>query len=299
VTERPSTGPGSQGYLLVAVGSQKYYDLAVAAAASLRLKDPSRQVALVHDGGIAPTDDWRAFFDHLRPIPTDPRYVGCMNKLRIFEQTPFELTHYVDADCLMLGGGIEGYWADHSDRSFSVWGFTRTNGHIVGRDVGRMLARFGAPFAVNFHIPNYFFRKDDVAAGIFARANAMFLEDPDVVSSLHKNRPGQYADEPFIGLAMGQAGIRACADYGGRRDLVITTWRGRRFDLDFDAGRARFEKGSRFIVPRWNLLARSWQKVDPIFVHFTKLAPKAEYRRLAAQLRERRLAEHRSAAAPA
>ena len=291
------TGAGSEGYLLVAVGSQKYYDLAVAAAASLKLKDPSRPVALVHDGGIAPTPDWPAFFDMLRPMPTDPRYVGCMNKLRIFDLTPFDLTHYVDADCLMIGDGIEDYWASYRDRSFSVWGLTRTDGQIVGRDVGRMLARFDAPFTVNFHIPNYFFRKDDVAAGIFARANAMFLEDPDVVSSLHKNRPGQYADEPFLGLAMGQAGIRALDDYCGHRDLLITTWRARRFDLDFDAGRARFEKGSRFMVPHINLLPRAWRAVDPIFVHFTKLAPSAEYRRLAAQVRERRLAEYREAVA--
>ncbi len=71
---RPLAGPGSQGYLLVAVGHQKYYDLAVAAAASLKLKDPGRPVALVHDGEIAPTPDWPAFFDHLRPMPTDGRY---------------------------------------------------------------------------------------------------------------------------------------------------------------------------------------------------------------------------------
>jgi hypothetical protein len=244
---------------------------------------------------VEPTPDWPAFFDHLRPMPTDKRYVGCMNKLRIYDLTPFEQTHYVDADCLMIGDGIEGYWKDHGGRSFSVWGETRTGGQIVGRDVPRMLRRFGAPFAVNFHIPNYFFRKNETAAGIFERANAMFLEDPDVVSSLHKNRPGQYADEPFLGLALGQAGIRACDDYGGHRDLVITTWRGRRFDLDFDAGRARFEKASKFLVPRYRLLPLAWRQVDPIFVHFTVLRPKAVYERLAGELRQRCLAEHRDA----
>jgi hypothetical protein len=290
----PTHAPGSQGYLLVAVGNQKYYDLAVAAAASLKLKDPRRQVALVHDEEIVPAPDWQAFFDHLRPMPTDRRYVGCMNKLRIFDLTPFEQTHYVDADCIMLRSGIEEYWAAYGARSFTAWGATRTEGMIVGRDVPRMLRRFDAPFAVNFHIPNYFFRKDKIAAGVFARANAMFLEDPDVISSLHKNRPGQYADEPFLGLALGQAGIRASEKYGAR-ELVITTWRGRRFDLDFDAGRARFQKASRFLLPRFSLLPTAWRTVDPIFVHFTGLKPTALYQRLARQVRERRLDEYRAA----
>ena len=281
-----------EGYLIVATGSQKYYDMAAVCAASLKIKDPGKPVALVHDDGVTLPDDVNLYFDHLCRMTRDPRYVGCMNKLRIFDMTPFTHTMFVDADCILLSTSVEEYWSAYREKSFVMFGANRVDGRIVGKDVGVLREAFGLESIPQFHVPNYFFTKDPLTQSVFARANDLFLKNPDMVSSLHNNMPGQYADEPFLAVALGEAGIKAVECAPCSRPLLITTWRARHFQFDFDADIARFEKPSRYILPSLSLLPIRWESVNPIFVHFTGLKPVAEYQRLSSQVLRRLVARH-------
>ena len=275
-----------QGYILVATGTQRSYDMAEAAAASLRLRDGTRPIALIHDEHITLPADVAKFFDVLRPIASSPRHVGSLAKLRTYDETPWDQTLFVESDCLLMRSGIERYWVTQSG-PMTVWGANRTTGTVAGRDVPAMLARFDAAFTAEFGVSNYFFHKGPVTERVFRRANAMLAEAPELASHMHEGRAGEYANELFIGLAMGCEAIAASEKYPVQPDFVAFTSQAQGFRFDLDKGEASFLQPRRFLIPSRSLLPIAWKRVDPLFIQFTELKPRRLYDRIANDLRAR------------
>ena len=107
-----------QGYITLALGPRKYLEMAANLAASLKVMDPRRQVAVVHDAGVSVPRDLAQYFDFRLELPPDPLYPDVMNKLRLFGVSPFEQTMFIDADCLLVKMDVDHYWHKATKNSF-------------------------------------------------------------------------------------------------------------------------------------------------------------------------------------
>jgi alpha-N-acetylglucosamine transferase len=91
-----------QGYLTLAMGAQKYVEMAVVLGLSLKTFDPKRPVCLLHDKHVMLPAYAERIFDQTILVSDDTKYTGCMNKARLYDYSPFERTMFVDADCILM-----------------------------------------------------------------------------------------------------------------------------------------------------------------------------------------------------
>ena len=139
-----------EGYIVLAPGAAPYIEMATNLAASLRVMDPRRGVCLVHDEGAELPAEARLLFTDFAPLPADPLYPPLMNKLRLYNLSPYARTMYVDADCLLVKRDVDLQWERASSRPFSITGDKATAGkhfEIVKKVVGStQLAALEAQF---------------------------------------------------------------------------------------------------------------------------------------------------------
>jgi hypothetical protein len=279
--------PGREGYLTLAVGLQKYVELAVNLAMSLRIVDPKRSICLVHDDKVRLPPDADKYFDDFALMPEDPAYVGVMNKILLHHYSPYERTMFVDADCIMVRDTVDAYWNAFAGSGFNVLGGKVTRGHWGGHDARRVLRRFGAPFLVSMNSGVFYYERGQGAHRFFALVDDLYRKHAADISRIHQGRKDQYANEPILGLAMGLMEIEPQGIIPACGSLMVTTWRARRCCFDFVRGHASIEKPKGFYL---NLpirpLARGWVLHHPIFAHFVGIEPLAAYRALADQVRQ-------------
>jgi hypothetical protein len=276
-----------EGYLTLAVDLQKYVELAINLAMSLRIVDPKRPICLVHDAKVRLPQDVERYFDDFMLIREDPAYVGVMYKILLHHHTPYERTMFVDADCVMVREGVDSYWSAFAGTGFNVLGSKLTRGRWGGHDVTRVLRRFHAPFLVSMNSGVFYFDRGARADRFFALADHLYREHAREVSRIHQGRWHQFANEPILGLAMGLMEMEPQQIICDCGSLMVTTWRARRCRFDLAHRTARIEKPADFFL---NLplrpLARRWVVHHPIFAHFVGIEPRAIYRALANQTRE-------------
>ena len=147
--------------------------------------------------------------------------------------------------------------------------------------------RFDCPYVVVMNSGALYFEENPAAERVFREVDWLYSYHRDELQRLHRNQPGQYADEPFFGVAMGKLGLAPIGIDEGAGSWMVTTWRARRCIVDIDAGVCSLEKPSGFWWPTQARFAKGWVRHSPVFLHFIGLKPRRTYRRLAQQLRTR------------
>lgn len=265
-----------QGYVTVALDRSKYVDMAVNLARSLKYFDPKRPTCLVYNDRVSLPPEAAAVFDHAVKLDIRPDYVGCMNKTRIFDVTPFDESMYIDADCLLVKNDIDCYWQRLQPYYFGMTGEKRSSGVWNKLDFAKACAALAIPYIVQMNSGVFYFRKNAEAKALFDYVHDLFENHRDLLSNIHQGRTGQYADEPFFGAAMGKFGIGPVDGVPSEDSWMVTTWRARNCRFDPIRGVATIEKpaGFWFGLP---LVARGWVKHSPTVAHFIGLAPKKVY----------------------
>jgi hypothetical protein len=271
----------NDGYLILAVGTVGYADMARNLAASIRVMDGTRRICLVHDEAFLPGERDARLFDEFSLLRNDPRYPGVMNKIRLFPTSPFHRTMFVDADCLLLKSDINHYWDLARDHPFAITGKRRTHGEWKGVNVATLLSQERAPYLVQMNSGVFCFDNGPEAAGFFAGLNDFYLRRKEGVAlGLHHGRRTQ-ADEIYIGLWMGLNGLDGCGRAVGENSWMASTWGAFGMTLKPECGVSVMRKPRLSAFGRPNPIG-GWDRLSPSFVHFIGLKPSGEYRRLAA-----------------
>jgi hypothetical protein len=281
------TDCSGQGYVTLATGTQRYVEMAVVLGLSLKTFDPKRPVCLLYDKHVRLPPYSERIFDHAISVTDDAKYPGCMNKARLFDYSPFERTMFIDADCILMKSQVDTYWSRCAGSSFTAPGGRRATGHWEQLDLAATCQRFACPYVVVMNSGALYFERDHTAERVFREIDWLYSHRRDELQRFHRNQPGQYADEPFFGVAMGRLGLDPVGIDQRVGSWMVTTWRARRCIVDIDAGVCSLEKPSGFWWPTQARFAKGWVRHSPVFLHFIGLKPRRTYRRLARQLRQR------------
>lgn len=275
-----------QGYVVLACEHNRYRDMAINIARSLRVFDPHRSICLVHDTAIDITRECKSLFHDFAILDRDLRFVGVMNKSRLYDLSPYTQTMYLDADMLLLRPNISAYWDALNGRFFGMTGEKCVNGYWYGKDIAKIVADFRIPYVVKMNSGVFYFEKCSRAERLFSRTIDLFLNHKEELSRVHQNRTGQYADEPVFGLAMGEQGIDPLPTLEGHGSWMVTTWQTRRHVFDPERGVCYLQKSLGYPL-RQQWLSRGWVHHSPNFVHFIQLEPRRHYDKAVAWFQER------------
>lgn len=265
-----------EGYVTLAMGSQRYFDMACMLALSLRFHDPARRICLIHDRNISLPPHAAAVFDDHVEIPVDETYFGCANKLRVGRLSPYDRTMFVDADCLLAKSDIARVWINHTGQFFNMTGDVRTSGQWNVLDIAKACAQFDVPYVVQMNSGVFYWERGDKAEAFFAYLNDLYATQRHTISQSHRNVRNQYNDEPFFGIGMGRFGLRPLEPPAGAGSWMVSTWRARRTEMDIARGRVSIQKpaGFRVLGRFW---AKRWVQHSPTILHFISLRPARVY----------------------
>ena len=275
----------TQGYIILALGPRRYYEMALNAALSIKWADPGRSVALIHDEG-RPMDEYAPYFDHLVPMPAEDGYGGVANKLRLDRFSPFAQSMYIDGDCLIVKKDMDRHWEKFSRAPFSMAAARRTEGTWYGFDIQLMCTALGVPYICEGNSGVLYFDNTDAATEVFETANRFFHTAPALKALIHQGRPDQRPDEPFFGAAMGHHRIEPVSYSAEEGSIMVTSWGAKRYEADLETGAVRVEK-PKSMTRLARLLPLATVRHSPSILHFIGLKPKREYARLCATLRAR------------
>ncbi|MFT8245529.1 hypothetical protein [Roseomonas sp. BN140053] len=275
----------TQGYIVLALGPARYREMAANLAASIKVMDPGRPVCLVHDVGVTLDEEARALFDHTVALESDPRFPHVMNKIRLFELSPYTSTMFVDADCLLVKRDVDHYWNAVSSRPFSITGGKRRTGEWKGVRIEDVLRQEGAPYLIQMNAGIFHFDASEEAGTFFRELGEYYLSRMDRLNITNYKGPQSQSFELYLGLFMGLKGMNSdnVGNTGGN-SWMVSSWRALRCDFDPRQGRSTIYKGDGHVLGLPFLPTRV-VKLSPTFAHFIALKPRRVYARLAEQFR--------------
>lgn len=192
-----------RGFVTIATGNQKYYQLALNLLRSYRQNsnDPS-PFALICDRNCPEAQE----FDYFVLID-DPNH-SYLDKLLLDRYTPYEETIFIDADSLILKDTTV-LWDDYADHpDFSCYGatlpLTSKEGWFFYENMGELKPQLS--FCVSMHGGLYYLRKSSKCTDIFEKAR-YFAENYHNYTFSRFLNP---ADEPVLALSMALAGNKPC-----------------------------------------------------------------------------------------
>jgi hypothetical protein len=252
-----------QGYQLMAVGQQKYIDIAIHCAASLRYYDQSRPIQLVTDRSAAALGLYAELFDVISPYVANERFKGPMIKVQAYEYAVFDETIFVDADCLLMKGDMDAYWNRLSqDYDVTVPGNWRSKGPWYGMQIEDMCRLADVSRLVQMNSGSFYFKKSAKAKLFFD--TAIELENTLGNFTNHIHRGIGPSDEPLLAVTFGKLNFEPfevlSSDHSG---WMVSTIKGNDYSLGAFGGVPAFSKGERV--------------VSPSLVHFVGLEPYALY----------------------
>lgn len=271
----------NEGYITLACGHRRYLDYAINLALSIRRFDSSRPICLVHDEHLPLEAADLAHFDHHVLMETDPDYSGCANKLRLYEFSPYDKTFYIDSDCLIVKGDMDRHWRKFAGSGFNVAGGKRNSGHWYGFNLAEACSRLDLRYIVDMNSGAIYFTRPEGRI-VFDTARQFYRQARETLGFVHQNRPGQLADEPFFGAAMGKLEIEPVRYSAEEGSIMISTLYARRLRVDL-RGASGIEKPAGFYILN-RFIAKSWVKHSPTIVHFIGLKPKRSYESLTSEL---------------
>ncbi len=269
----------TEGYVVIAFDDPRYLDLAANLALSIR-RTEHRPISVLVNPAVPINPAYNGLFDRVIVVPDDPTVRGAMNKMRLSEFTPYARTMYIDADCLLFSPRIEFFWRRYRGHPFAVEGHKQASGPAFAcslgeKDAGALCDMFDVPFITVFNAGVIYFERSDASKAVFARVRELYNGPrKDTISYSYKHA-GEYADEPFFGVALATLGIAPFEPPLTQR-LQVTTPNLAEAEMDIDTGTLNVVKR----LP--NGKPQAWSGV---LCHFCGLAPMDIYFPLADKLR--------------
>lgn len=196
-----------RGFVTVATGNQKYYKLALNLLRSYRANGKSTvPFAIICDRVCPETQE----FDDVIVLP-NPHY-SFLDKLSLYQYTPYQETIFFDADSLVLGD-TDVLWDDFANMDdFSCYGRTLPLESRIGwfyyKDMGDLQSRI--KYGISLHGGLYYLRKTERCRSIFDDAIEL-TKKYDQYTFYYFNKP---ADEPVLALSMVLADCKPCPARG-------------------------------------------------------------------------------------
>lgn len=265
-----------QGYLTIAVGDPKYVEMAYHLALSLKLNDPERPVVLLTDNKTHIPAKVKRVFHRIIPMPEREGYVGCLNKLRAFEYTPFDETIFIDADCLLTRPDMDRHWHKLRTASVNIAGDQVTSGRWYNFNIEDILQALNIRYMVKMNSGVFYFRKNKVAEGFFETTHQLYKNYSDILRCSHRTAT-QVADEPFMGAAFGVMGLQPITYTPEEGSIMVTTVSAKNCQCDPVSQLSRVDKPAGFEILN-RFWAKSWVQHSPSIMHFVQLKPNAVYR---------------------
>lgn len=253
-----------EGYLLIALGPERYREMALACAASLRFWDKVRPIQLVTDRSMSNYGALVKIFDEISIWKGDESFSGPLIKLRMNKMSVFDKTMFVDTDCLMLRDDIDNYWNELARSSVSTPGRWASSGVWYGMDIAEICYRVGLKRLVTMNSGAFYFDRSSTADGFFNQAVSLLHSLGNFTGHTHRGLGPP--DEPFFGIAFGKLGIEPfrSTDKNGNA-WMLSTIDASNFELTAFSGLPRFTKGG---------------IVSPTICHFVGSTPAEIYRHL-------------------
>jgi hypothetical protein len=273
----------SEGYVALATGPRKYVDQAINLAASIKVVDPARRVCLVHDRGADMPEDIGRYFDDFAVLEDDATYRPIMNKLRLYDHSPYEKSMFVDSDCILTRNDVSHYWRQCAGAPFAITGEVMTDGRWKGHAVRDLMQRYEAHHIVKMNSGLFYFEKGAAGEAFFGFLNEFYRKHKEDLIAL--DGPWKYEDEPFFGVTMGILQIPPALQSDDRGNTIMaTTWRAPICLANPEKGLSVLYKPTGF----WHdipVLPRGFKRLSPTFMHFIGLKPRRLYDRLSHRMR--------------
>ena len=218
-----------KGIITIAQGKQKYIDMAVYLAMSLKLYCPHIKRAVVTD---RPKSVLNEYYDII--IPVNPSYgMGYVQKLKVYEYSPFENTLFIDADCLVVRS-VEPIFEHFKKSEMSVYGNKDTSGKFFDVDFNILSKEFSVKYMIRFNGGIYYFKKSELAQKVFAECESIIKKYDEL--NLYKHR-GLIADEAVMSIAMS----KNCVEPIKLESPEMQLAGGKKTELEVLKGKCKFE----------------------------------------------------------
>ncbi|RPI54055.1 MAG: hypothetical protein EHM55_11960 [Acidobacteria bacterium] len=229
-----------RGILTLAFGQQRYVDMAIQLARSIRMNSPNQTLAVVTDRSET---DMKPWFDLV--IPINPAHGTGMaaQKLDLYDNSPFRETIYIDADCLVVRD-LAFLWTLFAGLEMAAIGSELRSGSWAGMDVRNTCSQLAIPYVIQLQGGVYYFRQGDLAHRIFRTARELVARYDELgIARLR----GAINDEPLISLAMAMCHQHPVDDSG--RGMRTRLGLSGTFEMDVLEGQCRFTKHGTVVEP--------------------------------------------------
>lgn len=229
----------SKGIITIGQGAQKYIDMSIQLAMSIKIHSPGLSLTLVTD---SKDTSLRKYFDHIVPINSDYG-VGLKQKIHIYEYSPYDETIFVDADCFIVRP-FEFLFDEFKNETVSAIGHKMTKGSWAGFEASEMMGKLQLKYIISLNGGVYYFKKSELGGKIFDKAAELLLQYDDLgIGTLR----GQYNEEPLMSLAMSSFNQNPIDDKGkGMRTPIGITGQ---LKLDVLTGVCGFYKHGVWVEP--------------------------------------------------
>ena len=265
----------TQGYITIATG-QNYLNMAKYLAMSIAINDHKRPIALLTDDQTYISETTKQLFSHVIKMPQKVGYVGCLNKLRIYDFTPFDETFFIDSDCLLVKNDMDRHWDKFNKSDFNLAGDKRTHGNWYNFQIEQAIKELNIPYIVQMNSGVIYFKKNEQSKYFFKLCKELALLKTDLLRCSHRYET-QIADEPFFGAALGTLSIEPVSYQLGEGSIMVTTVNARKCVFDPVCRISSLEKACGYLLLN-RFFAKKWIKHSPTIAHFVQLKPKFTYR---------------------
>jgi hypothetical protein len=271
-----------EGYILVATGPQKYFDMAIQAARSIRYFDRDRGICLACDNEASIPEAGRDLFTKICRLERIDELRGTEHHLYLNAISPFSRTIYVDADCLMANNRIHGIWDALRDYHVTFPGRKLSDGKWRV-DIENLRRLLNVDYIVQLNGGVFYFDKSPETDEFFRTAQDLFENRREEVTVPH-NTGGGWANEPIWGATMALTNSRI---FPLDQHLNVSTLRAERWAMESEP-----------CIKLW----KEEREYRPVICHFLGLGgpkcPNDLYRAYSAMLMAREESERAAALAP-
>ncbi len=130
----------------------------------------------MHDRNTEVPEEAHRLFDDFAVLSDDPAYRPILNKLRLFDFSPYDRSMFVDADCLLVRPDVSDYWRRCAGQPFAITGEVLTKGVWKGNQVSALMADYQASYVVKMNSGVFYFDKSSAAQHFFRELNAFYRE---------------------------------------------------------------------------------------------------------------------------
>lgn len=186
----------TQGFITIATGDEQYYKIAVNLLRSYRLFSAQPlPFAILADRENAFT----AEFDDVRIL--DPAHRNYLDKLDMFEQLPYDVNIFIDADCLAYGDLNRLFDVFQKADDFSCFGrvlpLEDKTGWFEYERLGNLQSQ--VDYVVGLHGGIYYMRKTEKCRAVLQTARDLVPHYGEYGFKGNFSTPG---DEPLVALSM-------------------------------------------------------------------------------------------------